>query len=217
MDGLYFETMRLVKPLRVGTMMAEGLTASVAMAARLPMMSAMGCPLLGLLHVPEGRPRLDYAAYALHDAYRLYWVGTHRRLLAQHYRVCAVEYGVGDVARLGAGGARVLDHRLQHLSRDDDGLTRLVALGDYLLLEEGDVPGRNLDAEVAARYHDAVALVDDLIYVGYRFPMLNLANDRLITVSGAYCLLDGLDVFPVPDERGGEPVCSRLYAELYAF
>ena len=46
------------------------------------------------------------------------------RLAGEHERVGAVEHGVGGVGGLGAGRAGVLDHRLQHLRRDDDRLGR---------------------------------------------------------------------------------------------
>ena len=40
-------------------------------------------------------------------------------LPAQHDGVVAVQHGIGHVAGLGAGGAGLLDHALQHLTEPD--------------------------------------------------------------------------------------------------
>src|SRR5205814_699794 len=77
-------------------------------------------------------------------------------LAGEHHRVGAVEDGVGDVAGLGAGGAGVLDHRVEHLGGDDDGFGVLPAELDGLLLDQRHLFERELDAEVAAGDHQAV-------------------------------------------------------------
>ena len=53
-------------------------------------------------------------------------------LAGEHQRVGAVEHRVGDVRRLGAGRARLLHHRLEHLRRDDHRLAGAPPGGDDL-------------------------------------------------------------------------------------
>ena len=42
------------------------------------------------------------------------------RFAGEHDGVSSVVDGVGDVGDLGAGGAGIVDHRLEHLGRGDD-------------------------------------------------------------------------------------------------
>src|SRR5690625_7895262 len=54
------------------------------------------------------------------------WVASDRGLAGEHDGVGPIEDGVGDIASLGAGWARRLDHRLEHLGRGDDWSTEEV-------------------------------------------------------------------------------------------
>ncbi len=56
-------------------------------------------------------------------------------------------------ARVGTGAR---DHAFQHLRRDDDRLTGGAGLARDLLLQAGHLLDRHLDAEIAARNHEAV-------------------------------------------------------------
>ena len=98
-------------------------------------------------------------------------------LAGEHERVGAVEHGVGGVGGLGAGRPAVLDHRLEHLGRDDDRLG--AAAGDLAgaLLHQRHLLERHLDAEVAAGHHDAVEGADDLVEVLDGLRLLDLGDD----------------------------------------
>ena len=61
-----------------------------------------------------------------------------RSLARQHHRVGALADGDRDVRDLGAGRGRVLDHRLEHVGRDDDGFPALAAALDDAGLPKGD-------------------------------------------------------------------------------
>ena len=101
---------------------------------------------------------------------------SHGRLLAQHDRVRPVEDGVRHVGGFGAGRDEALDHRPQHLSRRDDRLCRPVRERDEPLLQHRDALDRDLDPEVAARDHDAVRGVDDLLEMLGRGGCLDLRD-----------------------------------------
>lgn len=120
----------------------------------------------GLAHLADGQLR----------------VVTLGGLAAEHDAVGTVDDGVADVADLGAGGARVLDHALEHLGSADDRLAGHVAHGDQLLLGGEDLRGGDLDAQVSAGDHDAVGCLEDLAEVVEALPVLDLGDD--------------LDVFP---------------------
>ena len=67
-------------------------------------------------------------------------------LARKHNGAGAVVNGVRHVRDLGAGGARVRDHALQHLRGGDHLLAGKIALADDLLLDGGDVLERDLYA-----------------------------------------------------------------------
>ena len=69
-------------------------------------------------------------------------------LARKHDAVGAVSDSVTNIADLSTGGAGVLDHGLEHLSRADDGLASHVAHGDQLLLGRKDLSRRDLDSEL---------------------------------------------------------------------
>jgi len=121
-----------------------------------------------------GLGRVDDAGHRLDDTDR---VLSDARLAREHDRVRTVEDGVGDVAGLGTGGDRVLDHRLEHLRRDDDGLRHAAAELDGALLDDRHGLERKLDAEVATGDHDAVEGVDDLLESVDGLRLLDLGDD----------------------------------------
>eukprot|EP00968_Pinguiococcus_pyrenoidosus_P022942 scaffold3474_cov246-Pinguiococcus_pyrenoidosus.AAC.17 len=86
-------------------------------------------------------------------------------LSGKHDRVSAVVDRRGDVGCLGAGGRGVVDHGLEHLRRDDDGLPDLAAGTDDALLDHWHFPRLHLDAKVSTSHHDTVAVVEDLLQV----------------------------------------------------
>ena len=90
--------------------------------------------------------RLHLAGDPVHRPHRLERVVAHRRLRREHDRVGAVEDRVGDVGRLGAGGPRRVDHRLEHLGGGDHRLAVQVGLADDLLLHQRHFLERQLDA-----------------------------------------------------------------------
>mmetsp|Transcript_17814 Transcript_17814/g.58960 ORF Transcript_17814/g.58960 Transcript_17814/m.58960 type:complete len:668 (+) Transcript_17814:184-2187(+) len=127
------------------------------------------------LLVVDGRLRL--LAHEVHHGDRLARVRALGRLARQHHAVGAVEHRVGDVGRLGARRARVARHRLKHLCRADAGLARDVALCDHHLLREEHLLRRDLDAQVAARHHDAVGGGENLVKVAHPLVVLYLGDD----------------------------------------
>ena len=87
---------------------------------------------------------------------RLDRVLAHGRLAGEHHGVGAVVNRIGHVGDLGARGARILDHRLQHLRGRDHRLAELGGAADDVLLNRRNLLRRHLHAQVAARHHDGV-------------------------------------------------------------
>src|SRR5207249_6507180 len=79
----------------------------------------------------------------------------------KHHGVGAVENSVGDVAGLGACGARVFDHGLEHLSSCDDRLSPFRGAANHMFLNYWDSFRRQLYAEVAAGYHHAIGCFEN--------------------------------------------------------
>ena len=135
-------------------------------------------------------------------------------LAGEHDRVGAVDDGVGDVARLGARRARIADHRVEHLRRRDDGLRRDVALVDELLLQHGHLFHVDLDAQIAARDHDAVGDLEDLVEVVHAHAVFDLGEDLHMAAAVVRAeLADGQHVAGPADERGGDQVDALLDAK----
>ena len=71
-----------------------------------------------------------------------------------------------------------MDHRVQHLGRHDRGLSGHAAGGKDTFLQGRHGLGRHLHAKVAARHHNAVALLDDLVQVIDGGWLLELGHHR---------------------------------------
>ena len=71
--------------------------------------------------------------------------------------------------------AGLLDHRLKHLGGTDDGLAKLVALGDHLFL--GDPLCGDLNSHVAPGNHAAITCLDDFGLVLDSLLTLDLGDD----------------------------------------
>ena len=135
-------------------------------------------------------------------------------LAGQHHRVRAVEHRVGDVGGLGAGGPRVLDHRLQHLGGDDDGFRVLPCHLDRALLHQRHLFERQLHAEVAARDHDRVERQHDRLEIVDRLGLLELGDHGYATPDAVHHLVHQLDVGRRPHERQRDQVDTQPQREL---
>ncbi len=71
-----------------------------------------------------------------------------------------------------------MNHRLEHLRGDDGRTAEHAAGGEDAFLQGRHGLGRHLDAQVAARHHDAVALLDDLVEVVDGGRLLELGHHR---------------------------------------
>ena len=154
----------------------------------------------GVLSVFRHTSNLGHGLYGLDGVFAI------GGLAAEHDGVGAVIDGVCDVGDFGAGRARVLDHRVEHLRGHDDGLLRLDALADEHALDERDALNGHLDAEVTTSHHDAIYAVKNLVYVVDALLVLNLGNDLDRAVVSVEDVLNLLDVFCAAHEGVGNEV-----------
>ncbi len=80
------------------------------------------------------------------------------------------------------------------------------------LLHERHLLDRQLDAEVAARDHDAVGRVDDLLAVGRRLRLLDLGDQGHVRAAGGEVLAHRVEVLAAAHEREREVVQVHLEA-----
>ena len=120
--------------------------------------------------------RLDHARDPIHGRDRLDRVVADGRLAGEHQRGGAVEDRVRDVARLGARRLGLVHHRLEHLRRGDHRLPDLEAAEDDPLLQQRHERRADLDAEVAARDHDRVGLLEHVVEDVDRLRLLDLRD-----------------------------------------
>ena len=111
---------------------------------------------------------LDFAGNAVHGRDGLGGIGAGGGLGRKHHRVGAFEHGGGDIGHLGAGRNRRSGHAFEHLRRHDNGFAAISCRAQKLLLDARDLLQRKFDAEVAARHHNAVGNVEDVVHRGNR-------------------------------------------------
>ena len=136
----------------------------------------------------------------------------HARLAREHHRVGAVEHRVRDVGRLGTRRHRAVDHRLEHLRGDDDRLREPAGDLDRALLHDRHRLERQLDAEVAARDHDRVERLGDLLERVDGLRLLDLGDDGHPPADLVHDLVHARDVGGVAHERQGDEVGTELEA-----
>ena len=174
--------------------------------------------LLGLGELmPVAEARLDGARDPVHVRDRLDRVLAHRRLGREHQRRRAVEHGVRDVARLGARRLRLVDHRLEHLRRRDHRLPSVERALDDPLLEERHRRRPDLHAEVAARDHHRIRLLEDLVERVDRLRLLDLRDHVRVRVRLRDQRAQVADVGRRSHERQRDEVDAELERELEVF
>lgn len=161
-----------------------------------------------------GNGVLSLEAGLVHLADGLSGVAALGGLAGKHDTVGTVGDGVANVANLGAGRARVLDHGLEHLGGANDGLASQVAHGNHFLLGGENLGSGNLDAEITTGDHDTVRLGKDLGKVVETLAVFNLGNDLDASTLGAEDLADVLDVLAGADEGGKDHVDVVLDAKF---
>ena len=129
-----------------------------------------------------------------------------RGLTGQHDRIGTIENGVRTVGRLGARGARVLDHGIHDLRRDDNRLGSNTGKLNRALLDQRHGFQGHLNAEVTAGDHDAVEGLDDLFQRLNSLRLLDLGNDRDALAHLVHDLVDILDVLGRTHEGQGDEV-----------
>src|SRR5207253_784507 len=118
--------------------------------------------------------------------------------------------GIGDIARFRARRPRMLDHRLQHLCRGDDGTAVPVRESDDSFLCAWYGLEWQLDAKITTCNHHCVAgannrfdVVKGHIFFDLRYDKQPIRNE----------LAKRLDVFGAPDETEREIIDLLFYCE----
>ena len=107
-------------------------------------------------------------------------------------------------ARVGTG---LVDHRFQHLRCDDDRLAGAAAGPRHALLRARHPFDRQFDAKIAARHHDGVGDVENVVEMVERLRLFDLGHHR---GAAAGDLLGFGDVFGALDERQRDPVDAGI-------
>ena len=157
--------------------------------------------------------RLGPQGNGIHGLHRLHGVFARRCLAGEHDGGGSVVDGVGHVGDLRPGGAGILHHRVQHLCGCDDRLAGGHALGDHVLLDDGNLCEVDLHAHIPPGHHDAVRHGQDLRQVADPLLVFNLGDD----LDGGVCLIQQAADLPHvvrrADEAGGDEVKALFHAE----
>jgi len=157
---------------------------------------------------------LGFLADDVHHGDGLSGVVTLGGLTGEHDAVSAIHDSVGYIRDFGAGGTRVVGHRLEHLRGADDGLAEDVALGDDHLLSEEDLLDRDLNTEVTTSDHDTIGFTDDFIEAVDTLLVLDLGDNLDAGAALTKHLSDLSDGLRRADEGGEDEVDTVLHTPL---
>ena len=107
-----------------------------------------------------------------------------------------------------------MNHGVEHLGRGDDNFAHLRAEFDDVLLNCRDILRRNLNAEVAARHHDAVRRLENFLDVLHALHGLNLRDDFHLAALCIKNFTNRADIIRGSREGGSDVVKTELAAEL---
>ena len=107
-----------------------------------------------------------------------------------------------------------MNHGVEHLGRGDDYFAHLRAEFDDVLLNCRDILRRNLNAEVAARHHDAVRRPEDFLDVLHALHGLNLCDNLHLAALCIKNFANRADIIRCSREGGSDVVKTELAAEL---
>ena len=126
------------------------------------------------------------ALHPLHDAVhhgdRLDRIVARGRLGRQHQGIGALIDGIGDIGGLGAGRRGRPRHRLQHLGRHDHRHAPVAGGADDGLLCHRHLFGIQLNAQITARHHHPVGIVEDGLQLVQRLGLLDLGQTGRLAV-----------------------------------
>ena len=134
-------------------------------------------------------------------------------LAGEHDSGSAVVDGVCHVGDLGAGGAGVDHHAVQHLGGSDDGLAEGEGAVDDALLDAGQLGEVDLDAQVTAGDHDGVGSGQDAVDVIDALAVLDLGDDADVGVVLVQQVADVVDVLCGAHEGSSDEVEALLDTE----
>ena len=135
-----------------------------------------------------------------------------RRFGREHHGVGAIEHRVGHIANFRARWHGGGDHALHHLRGGDRELVTVAGAFDHALLQRGHGGVADLNGEIAARDHDAVAGVDDFVerLRDDRFSALNLRDEFRLAARRRQNGARRLHVVSAFGERDGEVIAINF-------
>ncbi len=148
------------------------------------------------------------------DSHRIFADG---RLAGEHDGVGAVVDRVGHVGDFGARGARVLDHRFEHLRGGDHGLGVLGGAADDVLLNGGNFFRRNFHAQIAASHHDAVGDLQDGFEMLDGLRLFQLGDDPGVAAERRDAIAHQAHIFSRAHKGDGDGVDAVIERELEVF
>ena len=126
---------------------------------------------------PMAQETLGFVGDTGHHAHGLQRILAAGGFRGEHHRVGAVEDRVGDVVHFGAGGRGFQDHGFEHLRRRDHEFSPKTGVLDDGLLRAGNAGQSQLHPQIAARHHDSVGGVDDVVQIIQRLRLLAFGDD----------------------------------------
>ncbi len=156
---------------------------------------------------------LGFPDDAVHHFHCFDRVGARGGFGREHQRVAAVKYGVGNVGRFRARGARVLRHGFEHLCRGDYRQSRFAGLGDDQLLDDRHFFRAHFHAQIAARDHYAVGRSQNRVQILNRLRLFELGNDRNILSRAFNRGLRQQHIFRAANEADGHKIRAMAQGE----
>ena len=138
---------------------------------------------------------------------------TSRRFAREHDRVSQFQDSVRDVRHFGTGRDGVLNHRLQHVRRDDDRFAGGDGHGDSLTLDERQGLVRDFNPKVTARHHEGIGGAENIPEVFDGGLVFDLRDDVGLGVMLEQQGTEGVDVRGFAHERQGVEIDADFAAD----
>ena len=148
-----------------------------------------------------------------HGLEGLHGVSTGSSLAGKHDGRGAVVDGICHVGDLGAGGAGVHDHAVQHLGSGDDGLAKGEGALDDVLLDAGQLGKVDLNAQIAAGHHDGISSSQNAVDVVHALTVLDLGDDADIGIILVEQVADIVHILCGAHEGSSDEVKALLCAK----
>ena len=153
---------------------------------------------------------LRYLCNASHGCNSFYRIGTIGCFARQHNRISTIQNGVGYVTCFRTCRTWVLNHRLEHLCRRNNGFPQVITFFTHHLLKYWHLYCRNFYTEIATSNHESIRNFQDFIDIFNAFCIFNFRDNLYVFFLRLKNATNSHNVFAALHEGCGHKVYPLL-------